>query len=157
MRIEEAILFLEDFKTKHKSKKALRNYDSFLSVLNDLKNRNLSTEDLLSIETELSTLKIKENTQDVKVFGKKLRIFIAFVKKKLSLVTEGQYMGIGLALCLSLGMSLGMTFGNVFGKTNGMILGMNIGMGIGMAAGIAIGSFKDAEAKNKGLVLKTKP
>ncbi|WP_034059566.1 hypothetical protein [Lacinutrix jangbogonensis] len=156
MKIEETIIFLEGLKTINSSKKELKIYSSFIAVLTDLKNRDLSDVDLLAIETELTSLKIKEKAKDIKILGKKKCSFIAFVKKKLSLVSEGQYMSTGMAIGMSIGLSLGMSIGLVFSKENGMVLGMNFGMIAGMAIGIAIGSAKDAEAKKADRVLCSK-
>ncbi|WP_299887717.1 hypothetical protein [uncultured Lacinutrix sp.] len=157
MTIEQGLSFFKELNTKNPTKKELRVYNTFISVLTDLKNRDLTPEQILDIEAELTHLDIKEKTNDIKNLRKKLNGFICFIKKKLSLISEGQYMGLGMAIGLSLGMSLGMTFGIIFSKDNGMILGMNIGMGIGMALGMIIGAAKDAELKKQGKVLNTKP
>ncbi|AUC80938.1 hypothetical protein [Lacinutrix sp. Bg11-31] len=156
MKIEEAILFFEGLKTMNSSKKELKTYTSFIAVLTDIKSRAISDEDFLAIETELTALKIKENANDAKILGKKKCNFIAFVKKKLSLISEGQHMSNGMALGMSIGLSLGMSIGIAFGKNNGMALGMNFGMLIGMGIGMAIGTAKDKEAKKAGNVLSTK-
>ena len=155
MKIEAAILFFEGLKTENSSKKELKIYTSFIAVLTDIKNRDLSLEDLLAIETELTTLKVKENAHDVKVLGKKKCSFIAFIKKKLSLVSEGQYMTTWMSIGMALGLSLGMSIGIAFSKDKGLVLGMNFGMIIGMGIGLALGTAKDNEAKKSGKVLKT--
>ena len=156
MKTEEVIFFLKGLKTENSSKKELKIYNSFIAVLEDIKSRDLSDEDVLAIETELKALKIKENAKDVKILGKKKCRFIAFVKKRLSLITEGQNMSTGMALGMSIGLSIGMSIGIAISKDKGLVLGMNLGMVIGMAIGMAIGTVKDNEAKKADRVLKTK-
>jgi hypothetical protein len=64
------------------------------------------------------------------------------LRKQHKLVTEGYYMGIGIAIGTGLGVALGAAMPNIGA-------GIPIGVGIGMAIGAAL----DAKAKKEGRVL----
>ena len=67
---------------------------------------------------------------------------IGHLKKQHKLVTEGYYMGIGLAIGSGIGVALGAAMPNV-------ATGIPIGVGVGMAIGAAL----DAKAKKEGRVI----
>ena len=148
MTINNTIIFFESLLIRTDKKSELKVYENFITILSDLKNKDLSDGQLQSIEVELDNLKLKSNPKNKKRhFSKKLTAFKKYLKEELSLISEGYYTTIGM----SLGMSLGVAIGASFGESTGIALGISLGMLIGLA----IGRNKDAEAKKEGRVLKT--
>ncbi|WP_281778171.1 hypothetical protein, partial [Croceibacter atlanticus] len=120
-------------------------YKSFISIFTDLNNRDLSEEQLKSIEEKLDSLNFNENSDNRKKhFKQKLNLFVGYLKEKLSLISKGYYTAIGMSLGMSFGVAFGAAFKNV---SYGLIFGMLIGMLIGIA--------KDSKAKKEGKVLST--
>lgn len=148
MTIIEASNFFEELLKEAKNKREIRVYKSFSAILSNLKGRDLTEEELLSIENELKTLDLKLNLENKrKYFSKKLSAFKAYLKEEFSLITEGYYTAIGM----SLGMCFGVAIGTSFGAP-----GTSIGIAFGMLIGLAIGRTKDMEAEKQNRVLKTK-
>ncbi|WP_299213951.1 hypothetical protein [uncultured Aquimarina sp.] len=157
MTINEASKFFKNLVTETDEKSEVRVYKKFITMLSQLANRDLSDEQLRAIEDKLDAFDIdipRENRK--KYYGKRLTEFTNYIKKELSLVSEGYYMAIYMSVGMSIGMSLGMTFGVVFGGSNGLIYGMTFGMTTGISIGLAIGAAMDAKAKKEGKVLSTK-
>ena len=149
MTINDTINFFESLLTQTDKKSEIKVYENFIAILSNLKNRELTIEQLQSIEEELETLDLKSNPENKKrYFSKKLNEFKKYLKDELSLISEGYYTAIGM----SLGMSFGVAIGASFGGSTGIALGISIGMLIGLV----IGRNKDAEAEKQGRVLKTK-
>ena len=148
MKITEAIILFEGYLKQTEIKSEVKVYSSFIAVIKDLQNRNLSEEELLDFENKLEDLKlttIPENKK--KYFKKQLNTLIHYSTEKLNLITEGTYIEIGL----SLGTGLGLTFGIPFlGPTYGVTYGMTFGMLIG----IVIGAYLEQKAKKENRILK---
>ena len=148
MTIIEASNFFKGLLKEAKSKREIRVYKSFNTILSNLKSRDLTEDELLSIEKELNTLKIKANPVNKrKYFSKKLSAFKAYLKEEFSLIPEGYYTAIGM----SLGMCFGVAIGTSFGASS-----TSIGLAMGMLIGLAIGRIKDMEAEKQNRVLETK-
>jgi len=149
MSINEALGFFENLLTETDNKREIKVHKSFIAILTDLINRNLTEEQLFSIGNELDSLKLNANPENKKrYFSKKLTAFKKYLKDELSLISEGYYTAIGM----SLGMSFGVAIGASFGESTGIALGISFGMIIGLV----IGKTKDVEAEKQGRVLKTK-
>lgn len=153
--IDKTISFLENSIAKNNNKKEIKTYKHFISLLYDIKRRDLTDKDIKALKTELAALNIEANTEDFKSLKKKLNAFICFAKKQLNLISEGHYMTLGMSFGLSIVIVLGMSIGIAFNKEKGLVFGMNIGMVIGMAIGIGLGTLKDNEAKKQGKVLSS--
>ncbi len=67
---------------------------------------------------------------------------IKHLQKHHKLVTEGYYMGIGIAIGTGIATAIGAALGNP-----------GAGMGIGVAIGLAIGRYLDKKAKKEGRVI----
>ena len=148
MTINDTIKFFESLLIQTNKKSEIRIYENFIAILSDLKNKDLSDEQLQSIEVELDNLKLKSNPENKKrYFSKKLAEIKKYLKDKLSLISEGYYTAIGIGL----GMSFGIAMGASFGESTGITLGISFGMIIGLV----IGRYKDAEAEKQGRVMKT--
>lgn len=108
------------------------------------KNRDLTQNQIQSIESELEVLNLNiESDNRKKHFTKKLTEFEKFLKDKLSLIPEGHY----------------MSYGMIFGMLAGALLQFYIGIYsliVGMLIGMVIGAIMDSEARKQGRVLKTK-
>ena len=148
MNIIQASVFFEKLLKKTNGKREQKVYKSFIAILTNLKSRNFTEEELLSIEDELKKLKLNSNLKNKRAFfRKKLNVFKAYLKAEFSLISEGYY--------TSLGMGLGMCFGVAIGSSLGLS-GTSTGLAVGMAIGLAIGRTKDIEAEKQNRVLKIK-
>jgi len=149
MTIINTINFFESLLTQTNKKSEIKVYKDFITILSNLKNRELTDTQFRSIEEELKTLDLQSNPENRKrYFNKKLTAFKKYLKDELSLISEGYYTAIGM----SLGMSFGVAIGASFAESTGIALGISLGMLIGMI----IGRTKDTEAAKQGRVLKTK-
>lgn len=145
MKLDEASAFFKNLIIESDNKTEIKIYKSFISIFTDLNNRDLSEEQLKSIEEKLDSLNFNENSDNRKKhFKQKLNLFVGYLKEKLSLISKGYYSAIGMSLGMSFGVAFGAAFKNV---SYGLIFGMLIGMLIGIA--------KDSKAKKEGKVLST--
>jgi hypothetical protein len=152
MKTQKAYTAIEDLLARSEKKSAKKAYEQLLGVLNDLKGRDFSVEQLQQIEEALDQLPMQGGRS--KELEKSSRQFVKFVSKTLSLIPEGYYIGLGLAF----GVAFGAAFGPIVQRTTGMGLGTSgtgLGVGIGLIIGFMIGSYLDAEATKKNRVLKT--
>jgi hypothetical protein len=145
MKLDEASAFFKNLIIESDTKTEIKIYKNFISIFTDLNNRDLSEEQLKSIEEKLDSLNFNENSDNRKKhFKQKLNLFVGYLKEKLSLISKGYYTAIGMSLGMSFGVAFGAAFKNV---SYGLIFGMLIGMLIGIA--------KDSKAKKEGKVLST--
>ena len=148
MNITEALGFFEKLQQETDNKREIKIYRSFITILSSLKSRDLSDDQLLSIENEIKTLNLGGYPKNKrKYFGKNLNVFKAYLKKEFSLIPEGYYTAIGMSLGMCFGVAIGTSFGS---------LGVSSGLAFGMLIGLLIGKTKDSEAKKQNLVLGTK-
>ena len=145
MKLDEASAFFKNLIIESDNKSEIKIYENFISIFTDLNNRDLSEEQLKSIEEKLDSLNFNENSDNRKKhFKQKLNLFVGYLKEKLSLISKGYYTAIGMSLGMSFGVAFGAAFENV---SYGLIFGMLIGM--------IIGTVKDSKAKKEGKVLST--
>ena len=115
MKLDEASAFFKNLIIESDNKTEIKIYKSFISIFTDLNNRDLSEEQLKSIEEKLDSLNFNENSDNRKKhFKQKLNLFVGYLKEKLSLISKGYYTAIGM----SLGMSFGVAFGAAFKNDN---------------------------------------
>ena len=146
MTADETIKFFNKLRSQTTKKSELKVYDDFIQTLTKLIKRDLSTGDLISIETKLDDLKLKSNPEKKrKHFRKALHSFKEYLKKEFSLVSKGYYTAIG--------MSLGMCFGVAFGSAIQESIGTSSGLVFGMLIGLVIGKIMDTKAEKEGNVL----
>lgn len=79
--IDKTISFLENSIAKNNNKKEIKTYKHFISLLYDIKRRDLTDKDIKALKTELAALNIEAKTEDFKSLKKKLNAFICFAKK----------------------------------------------------------------------------
>lgn len=148
MNIIEASGFFEKLLKETDNKREIKIYRSFITILSNLKSRDLLDDQLLSIEGELNILNLKSYPENKrKYFNKKLKAFKVYLKEEFSLVSDGYYTALGM----SLGMCFGVAIGTSFGAS-----GTSMGFALGMLIGLAIGRTKDLEAEKENRVLRTK-
>jgi len=146
MNINDAGNFFKKLVTETDEKSEIRVYHKFIAILSDLENRELTDEQLQSIEKELDSLNLNASSENRKKhFKEKLNLFIKYLKEKFSLISEGYYTAIGISLGLSFGVAFGAAFNNV-----------SYGLIFGMLLGLIVGAMMDSKAIKEGRVLKTK-
>lgn len=146
MTTDEAIKLLNRLRSQATKKPELKVYNDFIQTITRLNKRELSTEDVISIETKLDDLILNPNPENKKKHFKKALIsFKEFLKKEFSLISKGYY--------TSIGMSLGMCFGVAFGSVIQESIGTSSGLVFGMLIGLCIGKIMDTNAEKEGKVL----
>jgi len=152
MGINETLDFFQNLKNETAEKREIKLYDKYNSILSDLKYRDLTQNQILSIETELEKLNLKtESDNRIKYLEKQLSEFKNFLKDRLALVPEGYYSGVGVGT--------GIVFGSIFSILFQSFLGtysLLIGIIGGMILGGLLGAIRDKEAKKQGRVFATK-
>jgi len=150
MKFIEAITLFEGYLKQTEIKSDKKVYTSFIAVFKDLQNRNISDDELLDFENKLDELKLAKHPENSKKhFKKQLNVLIHYTLKKLNLITEGTYIGIGLSSGTGLGLSLGIP---ILGPTYGVTYGMTFGM----LLGIIIGTYLEQKAKKENRILNLK-
>ena len=145
MKLGTAIGLFEDLILETDNRSEIKVYENFIGIISELEDRGLDADELEDIGDNLDTLGLHSVQNNRKKFYRKnLSEFKKYLKDEFSLITEGYYTGIGLAL--------GVAFGAVFGSA----IGVGNGVAFGMLIGLAIGASKDSEAKKQNRVLKTK-
>jgi hypothetical protein len=87
MRLAETLDFFQNLKNNTAAKSEIKLYNNYIGILTDLKNRDLTENQVLSIETELENLNLKSESEiSIKLLKKKLSEFQKFLKDKLALV-----------------------------------------------------------------------
>lgn len=153
MSINEALTFFKSLLSETDNKSEIKVYEGFIGILTSVKNKNLTEDQLQSIEKELDVLALRENPKNRKKHLKqKLTKLQKYLKDEFSFIMEGHHTGMGIALGMTFGMSFGLVFGPMFGMDSGLIYGMMFGM----ILGLIIGRAKDSEAEKENRVLKTK-
>ena len=134
-------------------KPEIRLYEKYIAVLSDLKNKDLSEDQLTSIEAALHELKLDADTGNRKKYlENQFEKFSAFLKKEFSFIIEGHYTTMGIALGVLFGVVCGSVFGSLFERS----LGISLGISFGLLTGLVVGRYLDAEAEKQNRVLKTK-
>jgi hypothetical protein len=147
MTINTAREFLNTLLDNSTERRERRVYQKFIGILIGLENRSLSTDQINLIETELTSLDLKKQTNNRKKYiRKKSNVFVNYLKSDFSIVLKGHYANYGLSLGMVFGVAIGIS---VF-KDNG---GSTTGMCIGMFIGYLIGKYMDKEAEKENQVL----
>ena len=125
-------------------------YIKFLQILNKLKLREFSKDEIESIETALENLNLESNPENrKKYFKKSLSKFETYLRDTFSLTSKGYYTNRYSAL----GLSFGLLFGVAILSNLERSLGITIGLIGGMVVGSMIGRNKDAQVKAAGNML----
>jgi hypothetical protein len=138
-------------RTNFNSPKLTRCYRKFGSLLDELRNRELSQNVINQINQELNLINQQHDEKTLKkLISKKQYKIIKLIEKEHKIVPKGYYRNMWLALGMSV---FGIPFGVAFGAALSNMAFLGIGIPIGMSIGIAIGAQKDNEAAKKGLQL----
>ena len=148
MTLQEAKSFFENLRNKTSKKPEIKIYNKFMYILTELNTRELSSDELQSVESKLASLNLRTE-KDIKFFKKALTDFEKFLKKTLSLTSKGYYTSISMGL----GMSFGVLFGIVFLSGFERSMGLSLGICLGMFVGLIIGRNMDARALAEGNVI----
>lgn len=150
MTLQEAINSIESLKNETTKKSEIKIYEKFLHLLTGLKARELSQDEVRSIEAELDSLNAESKLENrKKYYQKALYKFEKYLKDAFSLTSKGYYTKLYGGLGLSFGLLLGVVFLSNWERS----LGISIGLITGMLVGLAIGQSLDNKAVNEGRVL----
>ncbi len=150
MTLQGAYTFIESLKTETTKKSEIKVYEKFLYILNELKNREFSKEEIQSIEMQLESLNLKSNPDNrKKYFNKALKKFETYLNKTFSLTPKGYYTNMGIGLGSSFGIILGIVFLSSLERS----LGIALGLCFGMLIGLVIGKSLDSKAKSEGKMI----
>lgn len=150
MTLQEAFHFFKSLKNETNKKSEIEIYEKFLYIINALQSRELSIDEIKSIESELDSLNLESNTgNNKKHFKKVLKQFKEYLKEKHSLISAGYYTSIGISLGSAFGVVLGVVFGARFDRS----VGLAVGISIGILIGLFIGRRMDSQAKAAGTIL----
>jgi hypothetical protein len=150
MTLQEAYNFFASLKTDSTKKHEIKVYEKFLYILNELKTREFTKDEIQAIEAELDRLNLKSNPENRKKYFKKaLRKFETYLKDVFSLTSKRYYTQLGVGL----GSSFGILFGIVILSSFERSLGIALGISIGMIIGLIMGRSFDSQANTAGTIL----
>ncbi len=153
MSISKTVNYLRNLITGTQKKADIRLYEKYIALLSDLENKDLSEEQLSSIEETLNELKLDADTENRKKYlQKQFEKFSGYLKKEFSFITEGYYTTMGVAFGLLFGTAFGTIFGSLFERS----LGISLGASFGLIIGVVVGKYLDTEAEKQNRVLRTK-
>lgn len=150
MTLQEATDFFESLKAKTTNKSEIKLYEQFLLLLEGLKKREFSPDEIQSLETELAGLNLASNPENRKKYFKKaLYKFEKYLKDTFSLTSKGYY----TKLYSGIGMLTGLLIAVVFLSGWERSLGITTGLIGGMLIGLILGRLTDARALSENRVL----
>ncbi|OEK08941.1 hypothetical protein A8C32_13610 [Flavivirga aquatica] len=158
MSIKETIEFFKNLLKETSTKNEIKVYQSFISILLDLGNKDLTEGQISRIEEKIKTMNLKSSPKNKrKYFNKKLTVFKQFLKDEFSLIIKGYYTSLGVSLGMVLGMCFGVIIGVItgaFGNSVRLALWSALGMIIGLTIGLIIGRNKDIASEKLNRILK---
>ena len=150
MTLQEAINYFQNLVERSTKKRDIKRYQNFVDMLIKLKNRELSKDQLESIEVQLENFNLKtDQPKDKKQYNKLIKEFKKFLKDEMSLTTVGYYTNTAVSYGILFGVVAGVIFGERFEKS----MGISLGISIGMMIGALIGKKMDAKAMAEGKVI----
>ena len=150
MTLDKASEILETLVSEPTKKSENTVYKKFLYILNELKLREFSKDEIEAIESTLEDLNLEVNPENRKKhFKKSLSKFENYLRIAFSLTSKGYYTN----RCAALGLTFGLLFGVAILSNLERYLSISLGLIGGMVVGSVIGRKKDEEAKANGKVL----
>ena len=150
MTLKNAINFFESLVTETSRKSEIKVCQEFIQIITSLEMKDLSKNEIQSIETELDNLNLKSNSVNRKKYFKKaISDFKKYLKDTFSLTTKGYY----TTYYGGLGLIFGLLFGVAILSNLERSLGISLGLIGGMVVGSIMGRSKDAQAKTTGKML----
>ena len=131
------------------NKKIAKVYSNLDNIINELKNRDISTAIVVIINNDIELINsfFGSNRQLLVLMRRTQSKIIQLLEKQLKLVPKNHYRNLWLALGMAVfGTPIGVAFGSVLGNMS--FLG--VGIGVGMAIGIAVGTAMDKKALKEG-------
>lgn len=154
MKFIDAIKLFNKLTTEATTKYEKKIHGNFIKILTNLEKRELTSQDVSSIEDKLESLELSTpNSKRKRFYATKYNELTAYLKKEFSLVPEGHYTQMFMLYGIMFGPGIGLTMGMAIDVAIGVGIGLSIGTGVGMSIGLALGAMKDAEAKKQGQVL----
>jgi len=148
MKLNKALDHFKVLASKADNKRERKVYDKFVGIFSDLNHRELTDEQVQSIEEKMEELNLNVGSDNSKRnFKRKLSSFTKYLQEKLSLVTEGYYTALGMTF----GVALGVAFAPMLERQ----IGISMNMGIGLIIGVVIGQYLDNKAAKENRVLRT--
>lgn len=135
------------------NKRRISNIEGFASLVNELRERDLTEEVIKAINKEIQIINsISGNTKKLsrQVSRSKLLIFQT-LDRKMKIVPKNAYRNRWLAIGM---VVFGMPLGAVYGVSMGNMAFIGVGIPIGMVFGMAIGARMDKKAAKEGRQLK---
>ena len=150
MKLHEILILFKELNNKTDDKAESKIYSRFISIISELNQRELSEEELNSIENQLDSLNNQSEYKNKRKFYKaELNKFEKLLRDNLYLVSKDYYKKLGIAL----GSSFGILFGIVFLSNLDRSLGISLGISLGMLIGLLFGRNKDLKAEQEGRVI----
>jgi len=147
MTIQEASIFFNNLKTKSNNNYRIKIYKNFLYILNSLQNKDLSKDEIQSIEIKFDILDLESHREsNQRELNKILKEFTDYLREKHSILKKGYYMNIGV----SIGSVFGLIAGILIKERMDKSIGVALGIVIGVTIGIIIGKILDAKVKAEG-------
>ena len=154
MNIKETSELLNTLLSQTDKKSEINIYNCFIRVLSSLKDKDLSKIQSQLIAEKLSSLNLKNPTENRnKFYTHKYSEFKTFLKNTFLFTPEKHFTETGMIYGMTLGSAIGLSLGVAFSPSSGTAIGLSIGTGVGMVLGMAYGARRDAEAKSLGRVI----
>ena len=148
MTFLEAYTFFAELKIETQKKSERKIYQKFLHTLTELDNKDLSIDEIKTIESKLDKLNL-QLTSDTSYFKKAYRDFEEYLRETFSLISKNYYTN----LYVGLGSSFGILFSVIFLTHFERSLGIVLGLSVGMIFGAFIGQSRDRKAQEEGRVI----
>ena len=151
MTVQRTVVFFQNLQKKaHKNKN--NTYSEFLMIFSALEQKELSQEQLATLERKLSSLRLTEK-QPIETYKRKLIALKSFLNEEYALVTTKHFTVYGLVYGVVFGVILGLVLSNFI--NDGLSINTTIlaGAFIGITIGGLFGILLDAKALKKGRVL----
>jgi len=131
------------------NKKLVKVYTNLDNIINELKNRDVSTAIVVIINNDIEQINAFFGSQrQLLILMRKTQTkIIQLLEKQLKLVPQNHYRNLGFALGMTVfGTPIGVALGTFFGNMS--FLG--VGISTGLAIGIAVGTVMDKKALKEG-------
>ena len=155
MKIQKAHQTFAELLAKTEKKSEKKVYEQLLGALSSLNERDLSVEQLRSIEEAIDRDLLPEGAaKSAKELKRGSNSFMKYARELLSLIPENYYTGLGMVWGVAFGGLISSFLQGFAGIPDGTS-GTGTGIGIGLMAGSVIGYYLDDQAKKQNRVLLT--
>jgi transcriptional regulator with XRE-family HTH domain len=140
--LKGTIIFLKKQLSKTSKKSEIKTFKNFIKVLNNLKEKELSSEQLEGIESYIKYLELEKIPSfSNEMFKQKLAKFKKYLKKKLKFIPKYYYTSIGVNLAVPFAIAFCIQ-GKIPLTTKGIVIAVGITL-------IIVGLFMDARIKKQ--------